>query len=99
MTVQNKIYEGLAMAKPVITGDGPAVRATLTHGEDVYLCRRSDPSALAQAINALYTDPGLRGRLAEHGRRLFLAKFDLMHNGRRYAAQLREFSSDANLAA
>jgi glycosyltransferase involved in cell wall biosynthesis len=25
MTVQNKIYEGLAMAKPVITGDSPAI--------------------------------------------------------------------------
>ncbi len=99
MTVQNKIYEGLAMAKPVITGDGPAVRATLTHGEDVYLCRRADPADLAQVISVLYADPGLRDRLAGDGRRLFLAQFDLTHNGRRYAAHLRELVSDVNRAA
>lgn len=29
MTVQNKIYEGMAMAKAVITGDSPAVRQVL----------------------------------------------------------------------
>ena len=67
MTVQNKVYEGLAMAKPVITGDGPAVRAALTHGENVYLCRRADGADLAQAISILHDDAGLRRRLGEMG--------------------------------
>ncbi len=31
MTVQNKIYEGLAMGKPVITGDSRAVRQAMQH--------------------------------------------------------------------
>ena len=92
MTVQNKIYEGLAMAKPVITGDGPAVRTTLTHGENVYLCRRADQASLAQAISLLHDDAGLRRRLGESGYDLFSTQFDLAQNGRRYAGVLKQTS-------
>ena len=93
MTVQNKIYEGLAMAKPVITGDSPAMRQTLEHGEHVYLCERADGGALAKAIRTLRDDPGLRERLAEKGCRIFKEQFDLRHNGERYAGYLRELIS------
>ena len=72
MTVQNKIYEGLAMGKPVLTGDGPAVRAALKHGEEVWLCPRAEPAALAQAVLTLKNDPALRARLARQGRSRFL---------------------------
>ena len=99
MTIQNKIYEGLAMAKPVITGDGPAVRAALIHGEHVYLCRRADPAALAQAINTLCADPELCHRLAENGHSLFLAQYTLVNNGQRYTRYLQELLSEANRAA
>ena len=93
MTVQNKIYEGLAMARPVITGDAPAVRQALVHGEHVYLCERANPQALADAVRTLKADPDLRRRLAESGHRLYREKFDLQHNGARYAAHLRELVS------
>lgn len=92
MTVQNKIYEGLAMARPVLTGDSPAVRAVLQHGEHVYLCRRADGAALAQAILDLYHDPDLCRRLAEQGHRRFIEQFDLEHNGRLYATHLQELA-------
>jgi glycosyltransferase involved in cell wall biosynthesis len=90
MTVQNKIYEGLATARPVLTGDGPAVRRLLTHGEHVYLCPRANPEALADAIRLLRSDSQMRRRLAENGHRLFTEQFDLAHNGQRYAAHLAE---------
>jgi glycosyltransferase involved in cell wall biosynthesis len=72
MTVQNKIYEGLAMGRPVLTGDGPAVRAALAHGEQAWLCPRRDPTALAAAIRHLKDNPSLRARLGEQGRARFL---------------------------
>lgn len=90
MTVQNKIYEGLAMRKPVLSGDSPTVRRALTHGEHVYLCERANPQSLAQAVRALKAEPALRQSLAENGRRIFLEQFDLQHNGARFAAHLRE---------
>ena len=87
------------MAKPMITGDGPSVRAALIHGEHVYLCRRADPAALAQAISTLCADPELRHRLAENGHSLFLARYNLVNNGRCYARYLQELLSEANRAA
>jgi glycosyltransferase involved in cell wall biosynthesis len=90
MTVQNKIYEGLAMSKPVITGDSPTVRRDLVHGEHLYLCKRANPQSLADAVRALEAAPDLRRRLAENGHRLFQEQFDLQHNGARFAAHLRE---------
>jgi glycosyltransferase involved in cell wall biosynthesis len=90
MTVHNKIYEGLAAARPVLTGDGPAVRRLLAHGEHVYLCPRANPEALADAIRLLRSDSELRRKLAENGHHLFTEQFDLAHNGHRYVTHLRE---------
>ncbi len=90
MTVQNKVYEGLAMAKPVITGDSPAVRLNLQDGETILLCRRQDPAALAEAIQSLKSNPDLCARLSQNGFRLFHERFDLLHNGRQFASHLME---------
>lgn len=92
MTVQNKIYEGMAMEKPVISGDGPAVRQTLRHGEEIYLCRRADGVDLATALSRLYTDPDLRVRLAENGRRSFVESFTIAHIGKCFAGLLTSLS-------
>ena len=90
MTVQNKTYEGLAMARPVITGDAPVVRQALVHGEHLYLCERANPQALADAVRTLKANPDLRRCLANNGYHLYREEFDLQHNGARYAAHLRE---------
>lgn len=90
MTVQNKIYESLAMRKPVITGDGPAIGRQMVHGEHLYLCRRGDPVSLAEAVCVLKTNPALRRSLAERGYELYRQRYDLEHNGARFVAHLRE---------
>ena len=89
MTVQNKIYEGLAMAKPVLTGDGPAVRAAFGHGEEIYLCPRADGAALAEAVVHLHQEPELRRKLASQGHAAFLAKYTVEQIGRSYTQHLQ----------
>jgi len=93
MTIQNKIYEGLAMGRPVITGDSPTVRATLSHGEHVYLVDRAHPQALTDALFILYSDPFLRLRLAENGQRLFSQRFTIEILGRHVLEHLRPLLS------
>jgi len=93
MTVQNKIYECLAMAKPVITGDSPAVRQALTHGEHIYLCRRAAPESLAEAIVTLYGDRELRGRIAENGFAVFQRHYTLEQLGLTYKEILNEIGT------
>ncbi len=92
MTVQNKIFEGLAMGRAMITGDGPAVRAAFRHGEHLYLCERKNPAALADAIKALQNDPELRNRLGQNGYCLFTEKYNLAGIGRQYASHLSKLA-------
>jgi len=69
--VAGKIYQILAMERPVIASDTPANLGLLRHGETAYLCPPGDPAALAEAIRALHLDPQLRLSLGKAGRRLF----------------------------
>jgi glycosyltransferase involved in cell wall biosynthesis len=75
MTVQNKIYEALAMGKPLITGDSPTMRAAFVDGEHLLLCRRQDPQSLADAIVRLRGDADLQVRLAKRGRARYVGGF------------------------
>ena len=67
-----KIFDSLAMAKPLITTDTPAVRELLTHGENAYLCPVGDEQALARQILQLKNDPELRQRIATNGYQTYL---------------------------
>lgn len=75
LTVQNKIYECLACAKPVITGDSPAIREFFTPDEHVKLIKREDAAELAKAILLLCHNPRLRKHLALSGYQHSLNKF------------------------
>jgi O-antigen biosynthesis protein len=61
--------EMLACGLPCVELDGPSVRAALG-GDDVLTLAKFDPFALADAIERLLDDPGLRARQSEAGRRL-----------------------------
>jgi glycosyltransferase involved in cell wall biosynthesis len=90
MTIQNKIYECLAVRRPVLTGDSPAVRRALQHGKHVWLCERSNPRALADSILKLEADAPLRESLAENGRRLFLQRYTTQALGKQLRTWLEE---------
>jgi len=62
--VPNKVLECLAVGRPVITADTPAV-ADL--GEAVVRVPAGDPAALAEALAALHADAAGRARLAARG--------------------------------
>lgn len=66
-TIQNKIWEGMMMQRPVITGDAPTIRAALEHKKHVYLVERANPHALAHGILELVENPGLRAKLSREG--------------------------------
>jgi glycosyltransferase involved in cell wall biosynthesis len=70
--VPGKIYQMLAMERPVIATTTPANLQLLRHKESAYLCPPNDPDALASAIICLHEDRDLRRQLAEGGRKLYL---------------------------
>ncbi len=88
MTVQNKIFESLAVGRTVITGDSPAIRQSFVHRENIYLCERADPGAIAGAILTLFRDPALQRSIAENGYATYQKFFSLKSNGEIYKSHL-----------
>jgi glycosyltransferase involved in cell wall biosynthesis len=72
-TIQNKVWEGLAMGRPVISGDSPTIRAALADRREIYLIERDSPEALAKAILDLRSNPELRESIAAAGHARYLA--------------------------
>lgn len=70
-----KVYEALAMKKPVITGDSPAAREVFTHRVDALLCEMGNPRALAEAILLLKQNKKLREEITEAGFQLYQELF------------------------
>jgi len=67
--IPNKVYECMALGKPIITADTPAIRELQVYGAlPLVLVPPADASALADAILALHTDPAHRARLGESAR-------------------------------
>jgi glycosyltransferase involved in cell wall biosynthesis len=63
-----KVYDALAMGRPVVTADTPAARELLSDGRDALLVPAGDPAALAAAVAALADDPARRRVVGEAGR-------------------------------
>jgi glycosyltransferase involved in cell wall biosynthesis len=90
MTVHNKVYEGMAMKKVVLTGDSPAVRDQFIHKKNIFLVNRKDGKSLADGIRKLYKNPTLLSQIGENGNTLLLEKFTLFETGKLTLAHLRE---------
>lgn len=72
-TIQNKVWEGLAMGRPVVSGDSPTIRAALADREEIYLIERNNPAALAAALREARDNPAERERIAAAGHARYLA--------------------------
>jgi glycosyltransferase involved in cell wall biosynthesis len=81
--VPNKVYQTLALGKPVITADTPAVRELFTPDEHLTVVPAGDASALASAIEGLAADFERRAALSKAGRTYAAAEFSEQPLGRR----------------
>ena len=63
--VPNKVYEAMAMKKPLITGDSPAAAEILINNENCVLCEMKNPRAIADAILTLMNNEDLRKKIAD----------------------------------
>jgi len=65
--IPGKIYQMLAMAKPVIAADTPANKELLSHRISAFLCPPGDSLALAKAIMELCHEPLMCRNIGERG--------------------------------
>jgi glycosyltransferase involved in cell wall biosynthesis len=71
--IPNKVFDGLAAGRPVVTRDSPAARELLVDGENALLVPAADGGALADALRRL-RDVGERARLAAAASALYEAR-------------------------
>ena len=65
-----KVFDAMAMKRPVITRDSPAICELLQDGESVILTQPGSADSLAKAILMLHSDPDVARRIGENGYRL-----------------------------
>ena len=84
------LMEALAAERAVVASRLSGVPELVVDGETGLLVEPGNPIALADAIERLAGDPGLRSRLGREGRELVLAEFDLRRNTAILADRFRE---------
>lgn len=88
--VPNKLYECLAVGRPVLTADTPAIRHAFDEGE-VATSRAGDPAALAAAVRELLADPARLDAIAAAGR----ARYERDYSEAAIAARLADILAAA----
>lgn len=72
--IPNKVYEGIACAKPVITGASEAIDELFVNNENIVTCRLADPVDLVDKILTLKKNKELRDKIGHKAFVLFKAK-------------------------
>ena len=73
--IPNKIYQGMALNKVVLTADAQVTRSLFTHKKNMYLVEPANAEALVQALIELKNNPNMRKEIAENGNTLFNQEF------------------------
>jgi glycosyltransferase involved in cell wall biosynthesis len=79
-----KPFEAMAMERPVVISDLPALREIVEPGETGLTFRAEDADDLATVVEGLLDDPALRNRLGRQAREWVLTERTWAANGRRY---------------
>lgn len=88
--VPNKVYQGLALGRVVLTADAPVTRSMFEHNKNMYLVKPADPIALRNAILDLKNDPERRARIAKNGYDLYRKNFDPKSVGKQLLDYIEE---------
>lgn len=79
--IPNKVFDALAMGKPLITGRSPAIRELLEDGRDVILSEMGDSTDLAEKILWVRDHYEEAAQIAENGFETFMKKASPDHVG------------------
>jgi glycosyltransferase involved in cell wall biosynthesis len=78
-----KLFEYLAMARPVVASRLGQIADVIVDGENGLLVEPNDAQALARAIERLADDTSMRGRMGAQARRTVIDRFTWQQNAAR----------------
>ena len=88
--IPNKVYQGLALGRVVLTADSPVARSIFTHKKNMYLVKPADPKELVKSIIELKDSPKLRSEIAMNGYKLYQEKFTPKAVGKQLVSYIKE---------
>ena len=88
--------EAMAAGVPTIAGEGTGARDIVAAGEGALLVPADNVSALAGAIDRLFSEPGELRRLGEAARRTVVEHFSWQRCGRQTADVYREVAGSGS---
>lgn len=97
--IPNKVYQGLALGKTVITADAPVMRSVFTHMKNIYLCNQADGKSLAKGIITLRKDKKLNALIAKNGYEKFKTEFTPPAVGKELLNYLQEYKNKYKTSA
>jgi len=74
LVIPNKVYEAVALLRPIITMDSPASREVFTNEEDALLVSNKNPDNLAYAIFRLKNNKKLYDKICKSAYNLYRKK-------------------------
>ncbi|MBE0480632.1 MAG: glycosyltransferase family 4 protein [Dehalococcoidia bacterium] len=84
------LVEAMALGTPCVSTDVTGIPEIVVEGKTGLVVPQRDPSHLADALEALLTQPGLRTRLSDRARKLIEEEFDIDRNTEQVRAVFRE---------
>ncbi|MBI4130386.1 glycosyltransferase family 4 protein [Candidatus Roizmanbacteria bacterium] len=93
--IPNKVFQGIALGKAVITADSASIRGEFTDKNNIYLIPQGNAKELAVAIKTLKQNEKLREQIAANGYKLFRERFSSHAIGKQLAQVLQEAQHDA----
>ncbi|MFX1258967.1 MAG: glycosyltransferase [Promethearchaeota archaeon] len=69
--IPTKVFDGMAMKKPMITLESPAIKELFKDNDNIILCERANPESLAEAILKLKNNEMLREKISKNAYELF----------------------------
>ncbi|MGA8055299.1 MAG: glycosyltransferase family 4 protein, partial [Burkholderiales bacterium] len=85
-----KLFEYMAMGKPVVASHLPSLAEVLVDRRNAMLVRPEDPRALANAVRSLIDDPALSRALGAEAKRLAYDRFGWVQRSSRLAEFIAE---------
>lgn len=71
LVIPKKVFEAIAMKKPVISGESMAMRELFKDRENCLFCKMANAKDLAEKILELKNNPELRNKIAKNSYKLF----------------------------
>ncbi|PWB55438.1 MAG: WalM protein [Nitrosomonadales bacterium] len=85
-----KLFEYMAMGKPIIISDLPAIREVLVQAESALLVEPENPSAIAEAVTRLQQNTDLAKQLGEHARQLAHNRYSWLARAQKIAKFMQQ---------